>query len=176
MSEPFIAEIRMFGGNFAPRNWAFCDGQILPISQNTALFSIVGTFYGGDGESTLGLPNLQGRAPMHAGNRPGLTPRSLGANGGTEAVTLNLSQMPSHNHSLSAATSKASSNTPTNDSTLAESAGGLGYDDSGAIGTQLAGSSVGNAGNSQPLPHNNMQPFLTINFIIALTGTYPSEA
>jgi microcystin-dependent protein len=98
MSEPFIAEIRIFAGNFAPRGWAFCDGQLLPISQNTALFSLIGTTYGGDGRTTTALPNLQGRAPMHPGRGPGLTERRLGQKGGVETVTLSEAQMPNHNH------------------------------------------------------------------------------
>ena len=98
MSSPFIAEIIMFGGNFAPRSWAFCDGQLLPISQNTALFSLLGTIYGGDGRTTFALPDLRGRVPMHQGNGPGLTPRNLGSKGGEENVALNQQQMPSHTH------------------------------------------------------------------------------
>ncbi|MFN2335087.1 MAG: phage tail protein, partial [Wenzhouxiangellaceae bacterium] len=100
MSEPFIAEIRIFAGNFAPRGWAYCDGQLLPISQNTALFSLIGTTYGGDGRNTTALPNLQGRTPMHPGRGPGLTSRRLGERGGVEAVTLSEAQMPNHNHAL----------------------------------------------------------------------------
>ena len=102
MSEPFVAEIRIFAGNFAPRNWAFCNGQLLPISQNTALFSLIGTTYGGDGRTTTALPNLQGRAPMHAGRGPGLTDRRLGQKGGVETVTLSEAQMPNHTHTLQA--------------------------------------------------------------------------
>ena len=100
MSEPFIAEIRIFAGNFAPRSWAFCNGQLLPIAQNTALFSLIGTTYGGDGRTTTALPNLQGKAPMHPGRGPGLTVRQLGQTGGSETVSLTEAQMPSHNHSL----------------------------------------------------------------------------
>ena len=112
MSEPFLAEIRIFAGNFAPRGWAFCNGQLLPIAQNTALFSLIGTTYGGDGRTTTGLPNLQGRAPMHPGRGPGLTARRLGESGGAETVTLSESQMPSHTHIPRGTTGVNSSETP----------------------------------------------------------------
>ena len=112
MSEPFIAEIKIWAGNFSPRGWAFCDGQLLPISQNTALFSLIGTSYGGDGRTTTALPNLQGRAPMRPGRGPGLTPRSLGQNVGTETVTLVEQQMANHNHTLRATVSRGASGTP----------------------------------------------------------------
>ena len=116
MSEPFLAEIRIFAGNFAPRNWAFCNGQLLPIAQNTALFSLIGTTYGGDGRTTTALPNLQGRAPMHPGNGPGLTPRRLGESGGTETITLTESQMPNHQHSAVGSSGKSKEQKPGNHS------------------------------------------------------------
>ncbi len=124
MSEPFIAEIKIFAGNFAPRGWAFCNGQLLPISQNTALFSLVGTTYGGDGRTTMGLPDLQGRTPMHPGRGPGLTSRRLGERGGSTTVTLNEAQMASHKHTLQAIKAPAASFTPTSTSGIARSAGG----------------------------------------------------
>ena len=120
MSEPFIAEIRIFAGNFAPRSWAFCDGQLLPISQNTALFSLIGTVYGGDGRSTTALPNMMGRAPMHPGRGPGLTSRRLGQRGGVEMVTLSEAQMPDHTHTLRAVGSDpADVTTPTQNTAFA---------------------------------------------------------
>ncbi|MEM7241314.1 MAG: tail fiber protein [Pseudomonadota bacterium] len=171
MSEPFIAEIRIFAGNFAPRSWAFCEGQLLPISQNTALYSLIGTTYGGDGRSTMGLPNLKGRAPMHPGRGPGLTTRRLGENGGVQEVTLSSTQMPSHNHVVNASSEEAAANTP--DPNLVPGADYIHF--SGA--SNFAGMSpetVSTEGGSQP--HYNMQPFLGINFIIALQGLYPSRS
>jgi microcystin-dependent protein len=171
MSDPFVAEIRIFAGNFAPRGWAFCNGQLMPISQNTALFSLVGTFYGGDGRSTFGLPNLQGRAPMHHGQGPGLTERVLGESNGSENVTLLISEIPSHTHSLLATTSPASGRDPTN-SPLARSRNGLAYQSNvNQSVVAMAPQAVGVAGGS--LPHNNMQPYLGLNFIIALQGIFP---
>ncbi|MEZ4523294.1 MAG: tail fiber protein [Thermomicrobiales bacterium] len=172
MSEPFVAEIRIFAGNFAPRGWAFCDGQLLPISQNTALFSLIGTTYGGDGRSTTALPNLQGRAPMHPGRGPGLTDRRLGQQGGVETVTLTEAQMPNHNHTLSADSAQANSRTPAGNS-LARSAGGLAYGAASNL-VPMAGQALPDTGGSQA--HNNMQPFLTMNYIIALVGLYPSRS
>ncbi len=174
MSEPFIAEIRIFAGNFAPRGWAFCNGQLLPISQNTALFSLIGTTYGGDGRTTTALPNLKGRAPMHPGRGPGLTPRRLGEREGTETITLAESQMPQHNHSLMAANVPASVNTPSNMTALARSANGSSYNQGGtADATMDTGALIGLGGSQQ---HNNLQPYLTLNFIIALVGLYPSRS
>ena len=173
MSEPFIAEIRIFAGNFAPRGWAFCDGQLLPIAQNTALFSLIGTTYGGDGRTTTALPNLQGRAPMHPGRGPGLTSRRLGQRGGVETITLTEAQMPNHTHTL------MSGNTPFNrtrdpvNNSLNRGVGGSQYQTGTANLQNLASTALLSAGGSQS--HNNMQPFLTINFIIALVGVYPSK-
>jgi microcystin-dependent protein len=170
MSEPFIAEIRIFAGNFAPRGWAFCDGQLLPISQNTALFSLIGTTYGGDGRTTTALPNLQGRAPMHPGNGPGLTARRLGERGGTEAVTLSEAQMPQHTHALEGSRELGDNLNP----------GGnyLGRGTAMYLPPQnlaaMAPESLAGAGGSQP--HNNVQPFLTLTFIIALVGLFPSPS
>ena len=170
MSEPFVAEIRIFAGNFAPRNWAFCDGQLLPISQNTALFSLIGTVYGGDGRSTMGLPNLKDRAPMHPGRGPGLTDRRLGEKVGVSTVTLSSAQLPSHSHNLmsfSTATDAAPSSSVGVGSAPLYGAG---------TGTKvaMASNTVQASGGGQA--HNNLQPFLTLNFIIALLGTYPSRS
>jgi microcystin-dependent protein len=170
MSEPFIAEIRIFAGNFAPRNWAFCNGQLLPISQNTALFSLVGTTYGGDGRTTFGVPNLQGRAPMHPGRGPGLTSRRLGQTGGTTTVTLTEAQIPPHRHNARGSSSENDQSTAVNHSWGADEAGDL-YRD--AEDVTMANNVLLNVGGGQP--HTNMQPYLGLYFIIALVGTYPSR-
>lgn len=170
MSEPFVAEIRIFAGNFAPRGWAFCNGQLLPVSQNTALFSLIGTTYGGDGRSTTALPNLQGRAPMHPGRGPGLTARRLGERGGVGAVTLSEAQMPNHSHQWSASFSDADRPDPAGNYF---GRGNDAYVAPANLGT-MAEQMLPSAGGSQA--HNNMQPFLTMNFIIALVGLYPSRS
>ena len=172
MSEPFLAEIRIFAGNFAPRSWAFCDGQLLQVAQNTALFSLVGTTYGGDGRTTFGLPNLQERAPMHPGWGPGLTPRTLGQKGGKSSVTLTEAQIPSHNHILQGSADPADSADPAN--AVPGSSAPL-KDQQYTNQTQPAAmhrSALGKTGGSQA--HNNLPPFLMVNFIIALAGLYPS--
>ena len=174
MSEPFIAEIRIFAGNFAPRSWAFCNGQLLPIAQNTALFSLIGTTYGGDGRTTTALPNLQGRAPMHPGRGPGLTSRRLGQRGGTETITLTEGQMPQHNHSLQAVIQPASTHSPDNTTALARSVNGYSYKSGATADSVLdTGALLPEGGNQY---HNNLQPYLTMNFIIALAGLYPSRS
>ena len=177
MSEPFIAEIRIFAGNFAPRGWAFCDGQLLPISQNTALFSLIGTTYGGDGRTTTALPNLQGRAPMHPGRGPGLTSRRLGERGGVETVTVSEAQMPNHNHTVPAFSSGFGSPiTDPSDAYLSQlTSNGNVYNPtiSGSV-VDMSDNALQNSGGSQA--HNNMQPYLAINFIIALVGLYPSRS
>lgn len=172
MSEPFIAEIRIFAGNFAPRGWAFCNGQLLPISQNTALFSLIGTTYGGDGRTTTALPNLQGRAPMHPGRGPGLTSRRLGERGGVETVTLSDAQMPQHAHSMTVSGDPAETKAAAGNA-LARTVNGSIYHSSSNL-VNLAPEAVQATGGSQA--HNNMQPFLAINFIIALIGLYPSRS
>lgn len=172
MSEPFVAEIRIFAGNFAPRGWAFCNGQLLPISQNTALFSLIGTTYGGDGRTTTALPNLEGRAPMHPGRGPGLTDRRLGQRGGVEMVTLSEAQMPNHTHTLRAANDIADSPVAVGNS-FALVAGGQIYQTSSNL-VPMADQALPSTGGSQA--HNNIQPFLTMNFIIALVGLYPSRS
>lgn len=173
MSEPFIAEIRIFAGNFAPRGWAFCNGQLLPVSQNTALFSLIGTTYGGDGRSTTALPNLEGRAPMHPGRGPGLTAKRLGERGGVETVTLSEAQMPSHTHQVAAADRRADSGIAVGNA-LAEPRDGNLYQTTEQDLVEMADQALAPAGGSQP--HNNMQPYLTITFIIALVGLYPSRS
>ena len=176
MSEPFVAEIRIFAGNFAPRGWAFCNGQLLPISQNTALFSLIGTTYGGDGRSTTALPNLQGRAPMHPGRGPGLTLRRLGEQGGVDSVTLLEAQMPNHQHTQMAVPRSqftvGNSLDPTGNILSSPGTGNQYIDASSLVDMDQRG--LANTGDSQS--HNNLQPFLTMNFIIALVGLYPSRS
>lgn len=175
MSEPFIAEIRIFAGNFAPRGWAFCDGQLLPIAQNTALFSLIGTTYGGDGRTTTALPNLKGRASMHPGRGPGLTARRLGERAGVESVTLTDAQMPSHSHQLRGAINPSLVRLPSNTVALSRSRGATAYQqDSTNNLVDMAQEVLPNAGGGQP--HNNLQPYLVMNFIIALVGMYPSRS
>lgn len=156
--------------NFAPRGWAFCNGQLLPISQNTALFSLLGTTYGGDGKSTFALPDLQGRAPMQWGQGPGLSYRDLGETGGSETVSVLDSEMPSHNHPLKAVNDVGDVNTPANMS-MARSTGGAVYNTANTPLTQLSVQTLTPSGGSQP--HNNMQPYLTLNFCIAMQGVFP---
>ena len=173
MSEPFVAEIRIFAGNFAPRGWAFCNGQLLPIAQNTALFSLIGTTYGGDGRTTTALPNLEGRAPMHPGRGPGLTSRRLGQKGGVETVTLTEAQMPDHNHTMRVRNAPASANAPNTNTALARSSLGFAFKDQDP-NVSLADGALGKTGGGGA--HNNMQPYLTMSFIIALVGLYPSRS
>ena len=172
MSEPFIAEIRIFAGNFAPRGWAFCDGQLLPISQNTALFSLIGTIYGGDGRSTTQLPDLQGRAPMHEGRGPGLTTRRLGEKGGVDTVTLTEGQMANHTHTAGGVPIPGNQDDPASTSVLAAVTGSNVYESATNL-VDMANEMLPNEGGSQA--HNNMQPYLAVNFIIALQGLYPSR-
>ncbi len=175
MSEPFIAEIRIFAGNFAPRGWAFCDGQLLPVAQNTALFSLIGTTYGGDGRTTTALPNLQGRVPMHPGRGPGLTARRLGEKVGAETVTLTEAQIPSHSHAARASSSSANSGGPDNTKVVGRSGSGDIYQtNTSASLIDMSSEAVSTTGGGQS--HENEQPFLTMNFIIALQGLYPSRS
>jgi microcystin-dependent protein len=170
--DPFVAEIRIFGFNFAPRGWATCDGQLLPISQNTALFSLLGTTYGGDGRSTFGLPNLQGRAPMHPGQGPGLSLRDLGETGGSESVSLLQSEMPSHSHALRASSGDGTDQTPQG----SYFATGVGIGQYAAANNLVALSPNALLTAGSGLPHNNMQPYLTVNFCIALQGVFPPRS
>ena len=174
MSEPFLAEIKIIGENFAPRGWAFCDGTLLQIAQNTALFSLIGTTYGGDGRSTTALPNLKGRAPMHPGSGPGLTPRRLGAKGGESAVTLAESQIPQHNHAAMASTTAANSPDPTGNVMAKGPGRGSAFYVAAGAAAPMSAASLATAGLSQG--HNNMQPYQVLNFVIALQGTYPSRS
>jgi len=171
MSNPFVAEIRIFPFNFAPKGWATCDGQILFISQNTALFSLLGTTYGGDGKSNFALPNMQGNAPMHPGQGPGLSLHDLGETGGSDTVTLLESEMAAHNHSQKANTTTATKSLPTNNS-FAKGASMTPYlAPAGAALVNMSDQAITPAGGNQP--HNNLQPYLTLNFCIALQGVYP---
>jgi microcystin-dependent protein len=172
--DPFVAEIRVFAFNFAPKGWAFCDGQLLPLSQNTALFSLLGTVYGGDGKSTFALPDMQGRAPMHPGQGPGLSLHDLGETGGSETVTLLESEMPAHNHTLRATVEDGTQGTLTNGVTVSTSVGGALYQTTTNTNlVSMAAQSLSLAGGS--LPHNNLQPYLTLNFNIALQGVFPAR-
>jgi microcystin-dependent protein len=165
--EGMIGEIRLFGGNFAPRSWALCDGQLLSISSNTALFSILGTTYGGDGRSTFALPDLRGRAPIHAGHGPGLSDRRLGAKGGQENVTLTVNQLPNHNHTLTVSSGEPSTKHPKD----GFAAVGEYYNATGnATGPA---NSIGNTGGNQSV--SLVQPFLAVNYIICLQGIFPSR-
>lgn len=172
MSDQFLAEIRIFPFDFPPTGWALCDGQLLPISQNTALFSLLGTFYGGDGKSIFALPDLQGSAPLHAGQGNGLSEYWLGQSGGVESVTLLQSEMPFHTHSMNGATQDpALAKLINSDSSWGLSQGGGIYQDT--ANAQLAFQAVAPTGGG--LPHNNMQPYLVMNFCIALQGIFPQR-
>jgi len=169
MSDPFVAEIRIFPFNFAPKGWAFCDGQLLPISQNTALFSLLGTTYGGDGKSTFALPDLQGSAPMQPGQGQGLSLRDLGEMSGVESITLLQSEIPVHTHTLTGDEDDATFKTPPN----MLLAGGNQMYTNAAPNAIMAPQALSLAGGG--LPHNNMQPYLTLNFCIALQGIFPQR-
>lgn len=171
MADPFVAEIRIFPFNFAPKGWAWCDGQLMPLSQNTALFSLLGTTYGGDGKSNFALPDLQGRGPMHPGQGPGLSLHDLGETGGSETVTLLESEIPAHSHGMMANGGfNGTNNDPANEVFAKGDAGLLPYAPSGAL-TAMADVAIAPAGGDQP--HNNMQPYLTFYFCIALQGVFP---
>ena len=172
MSDPFVAEIRCVGFNFAPTGWAECNGQLLPISQNTALFSLLGTVYGGDGKSTFALPNLQDSAPMHPGQGQGLSQRFLGEMGGAEFVTLLVAEMPVHTHTLNSNALLATTLLPSNETVLARSSGGNAYAPAQSV-TQMAFESLPPAGGS--LPHNNMMPYLVMKYVIAMQGIFPAR-
>jgi len=169
MSDQFVAEIRIFPFNFPPTGWAFCNGQLMPISQNTALFSLLGTVYGGDGKSTFALPDLQGNAPMHPGQGAGLSLRDLGEIGGVESVTLLQSEIPLHSHSVSVSGQLGLENNPQGQKFAAGD--GVNMHAPAANLGAMAPSALSLAGGG--LPHNNMQPYLTLNFCIALQGIFP---
>jgi microcystin-dependent protein len=169
--DPFVAEIRIFPFNFSPKGWAFCDGQILPLSQNTALFSLLGTTYGGDGKSNFALPNMQGNAPMHPGQGPGLSLHDLGETGGSDTVSLLESEIPSHSHALMCNAAPADTGDPAGNS-FGRIVGASPYlPPAGAPLINMADVALAPAGGDQP--HNNLQPYLTLNFCIALQGVYP---
>lgn len=170
--EPFIGQIIMFGGNFAPRGWAFCDGQLLPISSNSALFSILGTTYGGDGRTTFALPDLRSRLAMHPGRGPGLSDYRLGQKGGAENVTLTANQIPSHNHAIRAANTGGDDTDPTTANAFGSASDDLYIEE--APGTTMQNNIMSNVGGGQA--HTNIQPFQCVNFIIALQGIYPSRS
>lgn len=170
MSEPFLAEVRIVGFNFAPRGWAFCDGQILPINQNQSLYSLLGTTYGGDGRTTFALPDLRSRSPMHVGRSNGGGFHTLGQKSGEETHTLSLTEIPQHDHLLEASSANATVTNPSG-RVLAATTSDV-YTDSAATVDLLSGTSL-NTGGSQA--HENMQPFLALNFCIALQGLFPSR-
>ncbi|WP_342249617.1 phage tail protein [Sphingomonas sp. OTU376] len=175
MADPFVAEIRIFPFNFAPRGWAWCDGQLLPLSQNTALFSLLGTTYGGNGKSTFALPDMQGRAPMHPGQGPGLSLHDLGEISGTETVTLLESEIPNHTHTLRASVEDATQGTLANGVSLSTSTGGSLYQTTTNTNlVTMSPQALSSAGGSAP--HNNMQPYLTFYFCIAMQGVFPPRS
>ena len=176
MADPFVAEIRIFPFNFAPKGWAFCNGQLLPISQNTALFSLLGTTYGGDGKSTFALPDLQGAVPMHPGQGPGLSLYDLGQESGSETVTLLTSEIPIHNHGHRVSNSTADEEglkTPKNNTTGVEQNIFPIYGTTAPL-TPMSASALSPSGGD--LPHNNMMPYLTFSFCIALLGEFPPRS
>jgi microcystin-dependent protein len=179
MSQPFLGQIMLVPYNFAPYEWAFCDGQLLAISQNTALFSLIGTFYGGDGQSTFGLPNLQGCVAVGQGQGAGLSPYDIGQTGGSPTVTLNTNEMAAHNHNVPASATAGHGNVP--GTSVALGSGGRGgapnyaaVSENGGSTVNMSGSECGSAGGSQP--HNNMMPYLTLSYVIALVGVYPARS
>jgi microcystin-dependent protein len=180
MASPFVAEIRIFPFNFAPKGWAMCNGQILPLSQNTALFSLLGTTYGGDGKSTFALPNLQGISPMQAGQGPGLSLRDLGEVGGEETVTLITTELPQHSHFFNADANNATTSNPSGGAyaqgtwVAAPNSGNVNIYTTAAPDTPLASNALAPTGGN--LPHNNLMPYLTLNFCIALQGVFPPRS
>lgn len=174
MADPFIGEIKMVGFNFAPQGWAFCAGSLMPIAQNTALFSLLGTQFGGDGRTTFALPDLQGRVPIAMGQGPGLSPHVMGEEGGSESVNLLQTQIPQHSHLLGASSAAGNTRSPGNAVLAKEAAGQTAVYTNAAPDTSLSPASIGPAGGSQP--HENMPPYLVINFVIALFGIYPARS
>ena len=173
MADPFVAEIRIFPFNFPPKGWAFCNGQLLPVSQNTELAGLLGTIYGGDGINTFALPDLQGGAPMHPGQGPGLSSHDLGETGGSNTVALQVSEIPAHSHVASAAVNAALVKLPGASVAMARSRNGFAYQNTPGSMVAMNANSIGPAGGGQP--HNNMQPYLTFYFNIALQGVAPSR-
>jgi len=171
MSTPYVGEIRLFAGNFAPVGWMLCQGQTLSIAENEVLFQLIGTTYGGDGQTSFALPDLSGRVPVHQGQGPGTSPRTMGEIGGTETVTLLASQMPGHTHAMHASTAAATGSAP--GGALVGATTVASYDP-GAASTAMAAGAIGTAGGNQP--HQNMAPTLALNYIISLFGIFPSQA
>lgn len=172
MADPYIGEIRMFAGDYAPAGWAFCDGQLLSISQNTALFSLLGTSYGGNGTTNFALPNLRAASPMQQGTGPGLTPRDVGEAGGEWAVSLTQAQLPSHTHAAVGTTAGATSTSPAGHQwATSPDRGGTLYSDATSGLVMMSRNALSSTGSGAP--HNNMPPYLTVSFIIALQGIYP---
>lgn len=165
--DPFIGQIMMVGFNFAPKGWALCDGQLLPIAQNQALFSLLGTFYGGDGRTTFALPNLQGRVPIHQGNSAGTSTYAIGTSGGVEQVALQVNNLPAHTHAANCNTASGAKSNPANNFWAKAPA----Y--AASTNAQMAATAIGSTGGNQPL--TVVQPFLCVNFIIALQGIFPSR-
>ena len=176
MAEPYLGEVRIFGFSFAPRGWAYCDGQLVSIAQNNALFAVLGTTFGGDGQTTFGLPNMKGNAPMEWGNGPGLTPRTLGQLAGEPSVTLTVQQIPGHNHILHAGiTTNAAQQvpTPTAQAQLGQGSPGQVYTATATPPVAFSPKAIGPAGQSQP--HDNVSPILVLNFCVAMEGLFPSR-
>ena len=173
MSSPYVGEIRIFGGNFAPAGWMFCEGQLLPISENETLFNLIGTTYGGDGQETFALPDLRGRLPIHMGTGPGLSTYVIGEMSGTESVTLTVNQLPNHTHPPTALSSNGNANDPAN-RIWANAQSGSAYTTGSPTGATLNPTTLAPIGGSQP--HENMQPYLCVSFIISLFGIYPSQS
>lgn len=173
MSTPYLGEIRLFAGNFAPYGWAFCDGSVIPIANNDALFNLIGTTFGGDGQTNFALPDLQGRVPIHMGARPGGSSYALGQNGGSEQVTVTTQQIPSHTHALAASTAPGAAVSPQAALLGAASDTALELYSANAPNQSLNAAAVGSAGSGQP--HENRQPFVALSFIIAITGVFPSQ-
>jgi len=173
MSDPFVGEIRLFAGNFAPQGWLFCDGSLQSISQYSVVYALLGTTYGGDGQTTFALPDLRGRAVIHQGSGGGLSPYVMGQQAGTETVTLTTGQMPGHSHSFAGTTGAGNTPTPGPTVLLASTPAGFPIYDGVASPVSLSPQAVSSAGES--LPHNNRQPYLAISYIIAMEGIYPSQ-
>lgn len=176
MSEPFTGEIRMFGFNFAPRNWAFCNGQLLPISQNSALFSLLGTMYGGDGRTTFGLPNLQSRVPVHQGTGPGLSNRQMGQTGGAETVTLTIPEMPSHTHNVQMMAESRPANSTDPTGTILATGPTAYRSNTPAEDVAMDPNAVRQTSQGGNIGHQNMMPFQVVNFCVAMFGLYPSRS
>jgi microcystin-dependent protein len=175
MSEPFISQITMFAGNFAPQGWAFCDGQLLPLRDNEALYSLINSYYGGDGVTTVGLPDLRGRVPIGMGQGQGLSPRRIGQRDGTERATLTINQIPQHKHSLMASTTTANSMEPGSKVLGQDAEPTETYTSQTSSIVQFDDKAIANTGNGTAPDHENMAPFLSLSFIIALSGIYPAR-